>query len=690
MEKSGVIIKKKNVSKMKKLFSYLFLSLLVMGVASCSDEIAVENQTEQTTEHTLNVTGTIVENAETRVGLQDKGTSITPTWEVGDKVFGFYGENKLTYRVESIKDGVATFSLVEGTEPADGTTVYMIYAPTKSASDLSAGVLSIDLSAQDGTLDGLKNHAVMCATATVNGTSLSLPFKNQVAIVGVKQFTGLKASTTYTSATFTSAGPTATVKVDDGVLKLVTDDTYGTITATGSFTSDGSGKTTSTIYFAVPPAEALSHTFALHSADDHRAGNLSPRVVTAGKYLYMTSKAMTKPILFDDFESTEENAFPATLGIVHNGTGNADQKVIVSEKKNGSKALQLQGNGGWSANIVQNGSLEIDESVPYVMECYMYQVNQTGTANGGMGFSNWYSSGGYHTATVYWNSDQWNYQNGNGNTRSNYYCTNNTGRWYHLKIVCDFETRLYDIYVDGKNIVKDAKIDSRQPNHISLSAGNGGVNTVYFDDVIVYTKPRTPDNFSDFTQISYIQSSGSQYINTRVIPDENTKVELMNFYAYNGGENWCVFLGATAADGDATTWWFRKNAEGPGICSGIGTVKSSPYYNYAVDYTYGTEIAKISLDNTGLYINDVKASDYQYQNSITPGTNSLFIFSGNSNGSSWRPSYMRISGCVIYDGEKKIRDFVPVKRNIDNKIGLFDKVENIFYRNLGSGEFTGE
>lgn len=146
----------------------------------------------------------------------------------------------------------------------------------------------------------------------------------------------------------------------------------------------------------------------------------------------------------------------------------------------------------------------------------------------------------------------------------------------------------------------------------------------------------------------------------------------------------------TADDGDATTWWFRKNAQGPGICSGIGTVKSSPYYNYAVDYTYGTEIAKICLDNTGLYINDVKASDYKYQNSITPGTNSLFIFAGNSNGSSWRPSYMRISGCVIYDGENKIRDFVPVKRNSDNKIGLFDKVENIFYKNLGSGEFTGE
>ena len=476
---------------MKKLFSYLFLSLLVMGVASCSDEIAVENQTEQTTEHTLNVTGTIVENAETRVALEYKGTSITPTWEVGDRVFGFYGENKLTYSVESVNEGIASFKLVEGTEPEDGATVHMIYAPAKSASDLIEGQLEIDLSAQDGTLEGIKNHAVMCATATVDGTSLSLQFKNQVAIVGVKQFTGLKAGTTYTSATFTSAGPTATVKVDDGVLKLVTDGTYGTITATGSFASDASGNTTSTIYFAVPPTEAVTHTFALHAADDHRAGNLSPKAVTAGKYLYMTSKAMTETILFEDFESTDENTFPTSLKAIHNGTGK--NFVITSEKKNGSKALQLQGSGGNSANIGQSENLTINKSVLYIMECYRYQVNDGGNSsnNGGMGFARSSGGGLSHTATVYWYKDFWDYQNGTGDNRKTYSCQNYTKRWYHMKIVCDFNTKRYDIYVDGKEIDKSLIMKNEEPSYILLSAGNNcSDNTAYFDDVIVYTKTK--------------------------------------------------------------------------------------------------------------------------------------------------------------------------------------------------------
>lgn len=279
---------------MKKLFSYLFLSLLVMGVASCSDDALVSNESgEKNVTQTLSVTGTIVDDATTRVSLADNNTSLTPSWEVGDQVFGFYGDNKLTYRVASVAGGVATFSLVSGTEPADGTTVHMIYAPGKSVTDLDgSNQLAIDLSQQDGTLAGVKNHAIMCATATVSGTSLELSFQNQVAILGVKQFTGLKANTTYTSASFTSAGPTAIVKVEGGVLKLVTDDAYGTITTTGSFVADESGKTTSTIYFAVPPTDAVEHQFTLVCDDDYRIGAISAKAVAAGKYLYMSSKAL--------------------------------------------------------------------------------------------------------------------------------------------------------------------------------------------------------------------------------------------------------------------------------------------------------------------------------------------------------------------------------------------------------------
>lgn len=281
---------------MKKSYNLFAVVLAFMSLVGCSDDLGIETEVNKGQEvaatSELLVTGTINKDAETRVSFADGGTSITPSWEVGDQVFGFYGENTLTYEVASVADGVASFTLVNGTEPTDGATVHMIYAPGKSVSDLSSQQLAIDLGQQDGTLSGLKNHAIMCATATVSGSALSLQFENQVAIVGVKQFTGLKANTTYTSATFTSAGPTATVKVEGGVLKLVTDDAYGTITATGSFASDASGNTTSTIYFAVPPTDAVEHQFTLVCDNDYRIGAISAKAVEAGKYLFMTTKAL--------------------------------------------------------------------------------------------------------------------------------------------------------------------------------------------------------------------------------------------------------------------------------------------------------------------------------------------------------------------------------------------------------------
>ena len=42
----------------------------------------------------------------------------------------------------------------------------------------------------------------------------------------------------------------------------------------------------------------------------------------------------------------------------------------------------------------------------------------------------------------------------------------------------------------------------------------------------------------------------------------------------------------------------------------------------------------------------------------------------------------------IYDGNKLLRDFIPVRRRSDGKIGLLDTVENKFYTSSNGIEFT--
>lgn len=48
----------------------------------------------------------------------------------------------------------------------------------------------------------------------------------------------------------------------------------------------------------------------------------------------------------------------------------------------------------------------------------------------------------------------------------------------------------------------------------------------------------------------------------------------------------------------------------------------------------------------------------------------------------------RMYYCKIWDKGALVRDFVPCYRKADNKPGMYDKVNDVFYTNDGSGEFT--
>lgn len=44
----------------------------------------------------------------------------------------------------------------------------------------------------------------------------------------------------------------------------------------------------------------------------------------------------------------------------------------------------------------------------------------------------------------------------------------------------------------------------------------------------------------------------------------------------------------------------------------------------------------------------------------------------------------------IWENDILVRDFVPMKRDYDNVYGLFDRVNNKFYRSASSIDFTCE
>jgi len=481
---------------MKKL---LYIAGVIMFTLSCQNNQEIIEEIELT-QH-LTVTARFDKLA-TRVAFVEESNDIVPSWEIGDRIFGFWDDKTLTYEVASVNEGTASFNLVSGTEPTDGKTVYMIYAPSRSVSDLSAQTLAVDYGTQDGTLANLKNHAYMCATATVSGTTLTLSFANQMAIVCFKQLTGLAPSTTYTTLEFSTVGEGSIIQVDGGVLKLVPGSTYGPVSVNGSFTSDGSGNLTTPIYLAVPcPSVAVSPSITLKNSTSQRVGFISSKTMTPGKYYYITTKQLYEPILYDDFESETAGSLPSKWSIVYNGRGNEYQVVVSGVYRNGSKSFKTEGVTSWSATLKSAGTdaTSFNHS-RLVLQAYERGSRIESGQNGVLSFNNpsLGSWGYYHARVDFQNNGIQAFSYPPDGPYYDFGVTPVANEWYHIRIVCDkdagtFQVYLNGILVNGTNTSNASEVLNAFPmlsdaiTNIVIGAGNGASYTVaYYDDVIAY------------------------------------------------------------------------------------------------------------------------------------------------------------------------------------------------------------
>lgn len=109
--------------------------------------------------------------------------------------------------------------------------------------------------------------------------------------------------------------------------------------------------------------------------------------------------------------------------------------------------------------------------------------------------------------------------------------------------------------------------------------------------------------------------------------------------------------------------------------------------NETFDWTQKNNIkTKINNNKYELYINDVKEKEVAIQDFSY--TANLYLFGFYMNGSvTTRGAKFRFYKCKIYDDDILIRDFIPVKRKVDNVIGMYDLVEGKFYGNNGTGTF---
>lgn len=190
--------------------------------------------------------------------------------------------------------------------------------------------------------------------------------------------------------------------------------------------------------------------------------------------------------------------------------------------------------------------------------------------------------------------------------------------------------------------------------------GNAGTGTFTAGQTLVESK--------------YIESSGTQYINTEFVPNQDSRMVIdiqtddftKNYFA---GSRYTTTQKAFAITTDSSMWQSGYN-------------NSSPTTSLAAD----ADRHVCDLNKNVFSVDGAVAYEHTYAKFTGQGSICIGAVLGSSK--VYCDPGSKFYYCKIYDNGVLVRDYIPCLRS-DGIYGLYDKANNKFYTNAGSGSFTG-
>lgn len=189
---------------------------------------------------------------------------------------------------------------------------------------------------------------------------------------------------------------------------------------------------------------------------------------------------------------------------------------------------------------------------------------------------------------------------------------------------------------------------------------------------------------SEYQQIDWLESTGTQYIDTGIKPFPGIGFEceyLTNNSLSNTGIYGCLFGGRQTTginDFQLTTYSPPEHNEGM-FRYGSATQYDAGIANGIKQKATLKQLLYTAPDGTTNAVTDYNWSE---------NTKNIFVF-GLNNGGTFAQSGngCRIYSLVIFNGANIYARFVPCVRKAGSKPGMYDTVSKTFYTNAGTGEF---
>ena len=178
-------------------------------------------------------------------------------------------------------------------------------------------------------------------------------------------------------------------------------------------------------------------------------------------------------------------------------------------------------------------------------------------------------------------------------------------------------------------------------------------------------------------EVEYLESTGTQYVETGVIPDSNTKISVTTAVTATTEQ----FMGAI----DNNTNRFHFSFYSGGVfrgCVGRNQISMGSSDQLVHTFTLDALNNTVSKDETS----------YSFMMSGLVPSISIWLFGRNSDNPNYiRRIKIRIYSCQIYQNGILVSDFIPVRfinERGETEGAMHDRVSGQLFRNAGTGAFV--
>jgi len=178
---------------------------------------------------------------------------------------------------------------------------------------------------------------------------------------------------------------------------------------------------------------------------------------------------------------------------------------------------------------------------------------------------------------------------------------------------------------------------------------------------------------SGYTQVEYLQSSGTQYIDTGIVPSAGIKAS-GSFAILDTTAARNYIFGTT--NGGSGRFQFSYSSQ---AFFGCGGAYSQPSLTVNTNrHNFVADKNTFTIDGNTVYT----PTSNQFS-----GDRTIVVFGLHDNSNITNLASIKVWSLQIYNDESLVQDLVPARRDSDGVLGMYDTVSGNFFTNQGSGKF---